>query len=376
MFTFHEGNRVRTGQSGHAYVFDSMSGESYIFNRQMANGAQSQVQLVTNIETHEVVVQKVSKHRPTVKDGYDLANIPEDNEVRILDHLNALALNPVHVLAGVTPRWSTCISHERVLVEVYGPRPKIQCMQVSYWKFCNASSVASLFSSWSAGFMADDMEGKLFPVCETLHFMYQAGHGAVYQGDLHTGNIFVHYDSHSAQDGLPDFYVGDFGWACTASEDLAESEASYDERGLQQLVRHTVAPWTNTWTAKPPNTPPPSEQAAGLQRLMKMIKFVDAQDELMAARNPRSRPPSLAEVVREARKLEESALRAERGTVHFEMVAKWGEAKLARSKEEAPFVFASQKLEAPPQIQEMKVAQAKKYGYANIEGPWTLVDSE
>ncbi|KAK3297436.1 uncharacterized protein B0H64DRAFT_431372 [Chaetomium fimeti] len=408
MFTFLQGNVVRTGQSGHAYVFDAMSGETYIFNRPMIKGAQSQVQLVTNIRTHEVVVQKVSKRKPTIKDGYDLAKVPEDNEVRILDHLNALVLNPVYDLPSVTPRWSTCISHEKIAVESRGRRPKIQCLQISYWKFCNANSVASVFSNWCAGHMANDMEGRLFP----------AGSEAVYHCDLHMGNIFVHYDEQSAKDGLPDFYIGDFGWACTASESLAHSEASHDDRGRKylhpgysppftssspfreptpgaarpgerrrwdvdrliggvwQLERHTVLPWTNAWTMKPASPPPPSKQAEGLQRLMRMIKFVDAQDETMAARNPRSRPPSLVEVVREARKLEASALRAERGTIDFEMFSKWGQTKLAQSKEEAPFVFPSENRGAPFQIQELRVARAENYGNTNIEGPWTLVNSE
>jgi hypothetical protein len=422
MFKFIRGNRVRTGQAGHAYVFDSMSGQSYIFNRPLPSGAQNQVQLVTNIHTHEVAVRKVSKQKPAVQDAHNLAQIPEDNEVRILDHLNAIVHNPVYLLTGLTPRWSTCISHERVAVQPQGRISAGECLRISYWKLCNGGSVSSVISNWNSGFMFNNMEGKLFPVsfvarciaqvCETLHFMYHAGHEAVYHCDLHLGNIFVHYESDPGNDGLPNFYIGDFGSAHTASEvwrndrthmyldsgysppaskklrarepALGTAPASKRWRwdvtrflsALEQLTRHTVVPWTNSGSANLPNPPPLSEQAAVLGGLVKMLEFVDAQDGEMAARNPTSRPPSLVEVVRAAKRVEEFALKAEMYTEPFDVVAKWGELQLAWSQNEKPFVFASEERPAPPQTLDMTVARAENYGKANIVGPWTLVDSE
>jgi hypothetical protein len=428
MFEFVRDNRVRTGQSGHAYVFDSMSGQSYIFNRPLPSGAQNQVQLVTNIHTHEVAVRKVSKQKPAVQDAHDLAQVPDDNEVRILDHLNALVRNPVYLLTGLTPRWSTCISHEKIAVQPQGRIPTAECLRISYWKLCNGGSVSSVISNWRSGFMSDNMEGKLFPVsfvarciaqvCETLHFMYHAGHEALYHYDLHLGNIFVHYESDPGNDGLPNFYIGDFGWARTASEGQANSETwrndrahmylgdgcsppPFDERrarepalgaaptgkrlrwdvtrflrALEQLTRHTAVPWTNSGSADLPNPSPLSEQAAALGGLVKMLEFVDAQDGEMAAHNPTSRPPSLVEVVRAAKRVEEFALKAEMYTEPFDVVAKWGELQLAWSQNEKAFVFASGERPAPPQTLDMTVVRAENYGRANIVGPWTLVDSE
>ncbi|KAH6641000.1 hypothetical protein F5144DRAFT_590387 [Chaetomium tenue] len=380
-----------------------MSGETYIFNRLLSSGSQSTVQLVTNIQTYELVVRKVSKYKPVVRNAHDLANVPEDNEVRILDHLNALRLNPAYLLTGLTPRWSTCISYEKI-VQSCGPEPRTECLQISYWKLCNAGSLSSVIDSWYSGSMADIMEGMLFPVsvlarciaqvCETLHFMYQAGHEAVYHCDLHLGNIFVHYDSYPGTDGLPDFYLGDFGWARTASEEQAASQtrgrapgaASAGERRrwdvtrllsmLEPLLRCTVVPWKRSWSVEPPSVPLQSKQAMALQGLINMLKYVDAQDEAMAARNPTSRPPYLVEVVREAKRVEEFALQAEMGTASFEVVSKWGQLQLELSHQEKPHVFACEEWATQPQLQDMGAAQAERYGKAYIEGPWTLINSE
>lgn len=428
MFQFTRGNHVWTGQTGHAYVFDSMSGESYIFNRPLPSSSQNRVQLVTNIHTHEVAVRKVKTEKLVVKDTHDLARVPEDNEIRILDHLNALVHNPVYLLTGLTPRWSTCISHEKIAVPSQGPILRAECLQISYWKLCNAGTVCSVMSSWHWGHMSDNMEGKLFPVsfvarciaqvCETLHFMYQAGPEAVYHCDLHLGNIFVHYESKTGNDGLPNFYIGDFGWARTASEALDDSEAWREDRAhmylnsgyspppadewqtrdpapgtasvgerrrwdvgrflsaLEQLTRHTAVPWNNGWNAGLANPSPASQQAVELGKLVERLKFVDAEDEKEAARNPRSRPPGLVEVVREAKRLEEFALQAEMHTEPFDLVARWGQLQLAHSQNEKPFVFATEERPAPPQILDMRTARAENYGKANIVGPWTLVDSE
>ncbi|EAQ86430.1 hypothetical protein CHGG_07683 [Chaetomium globosum CBS 148.51] len=389
-----------------------VSGETYIFNRLLYSGSQSTVQLVTNIQTYEVVVRKVSKYKPVVRNAHDVANVPEDNEVRILDHLNALRLNPVYLLTGLTPRWSTCISHEKV-VQSSGPESQTECLQVSYWKLCNAGSLSSFIDCWCSGSMADNMEGMLFPVsvlarciaqvCETLHFMYQGRpRGRLSLRSAPGTTYLVHYDSYPGTDGLPDFYLGDFGWARTASEEQADSQttpginwqgrarapgaASAGERRrwdvtrflsmLEPLMRWTVMPWKRRWSAEPPNVPLQSKQAMALQGLITMLKYVDDQDETMAARNPTSRPPYLVEVVREAKRVEEFALQAEMGTESFEVVSKWGQLQLARSHQEKPHVFASEEWATQPQLLDMGAAQAERYGKAYIEGPWTLVNSE
>ncbi|KAK4031786.1 hypothetical protein C8A01DRAFT_51253 [Parachaetomium inaequale] len=412
MFTYLGGGRVRTGKSGHAYIFNAKSGEFYIYNRELAVGAQSNVQLVTNVSTHEVVVRKVSRHRRDLKDESDLATMPRDNELRILDRLNSIRHNSVYPQPGLTPRWTTCISHEDLAIMSTGPRPRLQCAQVSYWKLCNGSDLADLSSRWYRGEFGKEMLGHVFPVClvarciaqvcETLHFMYQAGPEAVYHNDLHLGNIFLHYDSRS-NGGLPDFYLGDFGLAFTASEDLAgrakqapvapglfpgidgpNERERWDvvtfRSAIENIDHYTRIPLTEAFD--PPSPKPPSEQSVRLQRLMYMLKFIDGQDEQLAARNPQSRPPSLLEVILEAKKLEASALEIERDTVPFKALMAWGRSLKARALREEPYVFESEKRPEPPERvhvfmqQQMRVAQAEKHGEDIVEGPWTLVESE
>jgi serine/threonine protein kinase len=448
MFTYLGGGCVRTGKSGHAYILNAKSGESYIYNRELATGAQSYVQLVTNVSTHEVVVRKVSRDsdRRDLKDESDLATVPKDNELRILDRLNSIRRNPVYPQPGLTPRWTTCISHENLAIMSSGPRPRLQCARVSYWKLCNGGDLADLRLRWVRGSFGEETEGHLFPVClvarciaqvcETLHFMYQAGPEAVYHIDVHLSNIFLHYDS-SSNGGLPDFYLGDFGLAVTAREDLAGRakhapvhpwrSSEFDERerwdvaafrsAIEYVAQLTRIPLTSAPAPCSPKAPSeqsmqlqeyidqltrvpltsaldpcslkaPSEQSVQLQRLMYMLQFMDNQDEQLAARNPQSRPPSLLEVIHEARKLEASALEIERDTVPFKALMAWGRSLEARALREEPYVFEGKKTRkrayasvseakaAPLQTQRTRVAQAEKHGEDILEGPWTLVESE
>lgn len=335
MFTILNNRRVRTGQAGYAYLFTTESDTSYLFNRPLFSGSQSHVQLVTNTLTHELTVQKVSKLRPVLQTADNLTKVPEDNEIRIINLLNALTQHPVHPLPELTPRWTTLISHENVAVAKQGPNsvPRTECVRISYWKLCNGGDLATLASDWAGGLIPGIAPGHLFPVsvvalciaqvCETLHFMYHAGNETIYHGDLHAVNVFLHFTSDNTpthNHGLPDFYLGDFGWATTASEDQAYSAAWHkvyqykyictsdlpypidgfvkpqpapgtqdpDERrrwdvgrfleGLQDLIQHTLTPYTPksnkkdinnllspaphlTWTdPNNPHTQPPKAQ--------------------------------------------------------------------------------------------------------------------
>lgn len=374
MFSIPRPGCVATGKQGHAYVFDSSSGESYIFLGHLAGGAQSIVQLVANIYTNEVVVRKVSKRRPLLTNGRSITDLPEDREIRILDHLTSLAHNPINAVTG-TPRWAPYIGHEDISLMSTWPRPAMVCSRVSYWKLCNGGSLVDWVRDWRMGpsengppqpFSLTPDEPCPFPisiaarciaqVSETLHFMYNAGREAVYHGDLHLGNVFVHFGERS--DGLPDFYLGDFGWARTASEALADGLSLYGG-GLSNASLSGTNTDQDSPPSPPPGTAPPgqrrrwdmlrfsnsikvmtqmvipvtgprSDEAKGLERLITMLQWLNEQEALLAASNPHSRPHSLVEFIREARKLERSALLVEKNTEEFKNFIALGKKRPSR----------------------------------------------
>ncbi|KAL2132111.1 hypothetical protein VTI74DRAFT_4200 [Chaetomium olivicolor] len=422
MFSLHAGC-VKAGKPGHAYLFDSSSGESYIFLRNLAGGAQSNVQLVANVLTHEVVVRKVSKTKFPVDNNNNLIALAPDREAEILTLLNSLFHNPTHPLPSIHPRWTTCLSHEDLLTMSLGPRPRPVCARISYWKLCNGGSLADWARFWSEGsgplppaflprhapFPVCVVARAIAQVCETLHFMYNAGPDPVYHCDLHLGNVFVHFeDGEGGMLPLPEFYLGDFGWARTAVEARADGEVMYGARvgvleqcdalhpgaehfsappgtappgqrrrwdvarfkdALDSLVRLAVP--AKGWLT-PPDETPVSEQGVALQKLMMMMQWLDDQDQMLAAQNPKSRPPSLLELARQAKKLEETALAAEQESEQLEAFITLGTHQARRiMKGGRPYVFRGQ----PSLTDDMRKAQAESYGKANIDGPWSLVKS-
>ncbi|KAL2262517.1 hypothetical protein VTK26DRAFT_1097 [Humicola hyalothermophila] len=430
MFSLPRPGCVAAGQRGHVYIFDSTSGDSYIFLGNLASGSQSTVQLVANMFTKEVVVRKVSKAKlPQTVGAKERGltssnNRPENCEVRILEHLNALLHNPVCTVA-VTPRWTTCIAHENVSTTVGGPWPRTVISRVSYWKLCNGGSLADwtwdpdcveVSLNWNPKLPSlpgpSEDRASALPisivarcirqVSETLHFMYNAGHEAVYHCDLHLGNVFLHFDPNGADGGLPNFYIGDFGWSRTASEDWANGSdgslygpprgrtasgmpslgsASPGQRRRWDLDRfgdaikimtRLAAPETAGPLTPPDQSSPLSKHAKGLKGLIMMLQFLNDQEALLATKNPRSRPTSLAEFIREAKKLEEAALAAENNTDRFRRFIALGRRRAEHiMKRLKPHVFPSD-LALPA---EARKTRAENYGRANIEGPWSLMES-
>jgi hypothetical protein len=129
MFSFPRPDVVQTGTPGYAYLYDAASGKSYIHLKTVGDGNQSAVKLVANTDTGEHVIQKIDgvwllPPNPLI-DPRDLGNKPANREIRILAYLNSLIHNPTTPIAPLTPRWTTCISHDG------------RERAISYWKLCN-----------------------------------------------------------------------------------------------------------------------------------------------------------------------------------------------------------------------------------------------
>jgi hypothetical protein len=193
----------------------------------------------------------------------------------------------------------------------------------------------------------------------------------------------LHFDPH-CKGALPDFYVGNFAYSKTATESLLDTKLKYaSERGPRHLLLPHTAPlgqrqrWdiaTFIETLKKHcihnAVTPESEQAVGLQRLMALLTLLDDQDRDLAARDPNSRPPSLLEVVQEAKKLEMTALAVEQDTEQFKASIARGRARAEKDlKADKPFVFR------PRTMPKVNKAAAEKFGRKHIGGSFKVMES-
>ncbi|KAK3403367.1 hypothetical protein B0T20DRAFT_486349, partial [Sordaria brevicollis] len=232
----------------YVYRFDSTIPHlQCYFVRSLGYGVQSYAQLVMDRETGLKVVQKVDKRLHP-------SNLQEEEpaEISILRRLTTS-----HGLAGYQPRWITLLNYEKVpLYQETKPSCGNLSHQVSYWKFCNGGTLHGLLRPY---IMQQEplLYGELcrqngqpslsvlpkLPIslvarairhiCETLEVMYQGGSEPVYHCDLHTNNIFLHW---TKEDPLPQFYIGDFGMAKTATQSLL------NRRPLNHQLEGTALP--------------------------------------------------------------------------------------------------------------------------------------
>lgn len=247
---------------GYVYLFDStIPHQRYYFVSELGYGVQSHAQLVLDRETGLKVVQKVDrKLRPSTLEHEEPADIT------ILRRLISS-----HRLADYRPRWITLLNYDQVPAYQETERAGTHLnYQVSYWKFCNGRTLYNMVDPyileqtlWLAGNQNGTAPGVPLPkipislvarairnICETLEVMYQGGTEAVYHCDLHASNIFLHW---TKEDPLPEFYIGDFGMARTASQSLLDSKKFCPKNGIP-------------FDKQPQGTKPPDVAPEGSQR--------------------------------------------------------------------------------------------------------------
>ncbi|CCC08983.1 hypothetical protein SMACR_03188 [Sordaria macrospora] len=247
---------------GYVYLFDStIPHQRYYFVSELGYGVQSHAQLVLDRETGLKVVQKVDrKLRPSTLEHEEPADIT------ILRRLISS-----HRLADYRPRWITLLNYDQVPAYQETERAGTHLnYQVSYWKFCNGRTLYNMVDPyileqtlWLAGNQNGTAPGVPLPkipislvarairnICETLEVMYQGGTEAVYHCDLHASNIFLHW---TKEDPLPEFYIGDFGMARTASQSLLDSKKFCPKNGIP-------------FDKQPQGTKPPDVAPEGFQR--------------------------------------------------------------------------------------------------------------
>jgi len=103
MFSFLRPSCVLTGTPGYAYIFNAMSDESYILAGSLAVGLAEQGAAGGQHPHPRGGCLKGKQAETAPERPSPSANVPEDREVRILDHLNSLIHNLVHPSPGFTP---------------------------------------------------------------------------------------------------------------------------------------------------------------------------------------------------------------------------------------------------------------------------------
>ncbi|KAM7205109.1 hypothetical protein V8F20_003246 [Naviculisporaceae sp. PSN 640] len=231
----------------YAYLFkDEAQHRQYLFVDGLASGESNSAQLVRDVQTGELVVRKVLK-RPFPG---PLPPPTLDKEVEIIQLIRSFAIRS-HLSF---PRFAHLISSQDVALrsgKEAGDRG-IKYTRVSYWKLYNGGTVADIIQpqvEWMEMSRERPIPYALVArfikqTCETLQLMYYGSRDQIiFHRDLHSGNIFIHWETGLDSNGdgelaLPDFYIGDFGnsEAVSLSPGLLEHPWDIDIRSLLSVI--------------------------------------------------------------------------------------------------------------------------------------------
>lgn len=194
-----------------AYLF-KYKGSDFVFCRTAGHGAEAQAQVVRKVSTGELFIRKVSKHR---LEGHQCTS---PNEFRLMeDHLSKPPRSP-----DIYPLIPQLYGHEKI------PSSNGKFHLVSYWQLMNGGSVQDIiltkYNSFKytkfnpdTRFPARLIARMIHQVLSSLQHLYTVYEKPIFHRDLHSGNIWIHFPRVPSSTGelsdVPDFYLGDFGYA-------------------------------------------------------------------------------------------------------------------------------------------------------------------
>ncbi|KAK3355754.1 hypothetical protein B0H65DRAFT_57406 [Neurospora tetraspora] len=193
-----------------AYLF-KFRGSDYVFCRMAGHGAEAQAQVVQKVSTGELLIRKVSRNR------LDRSKCIEPNEFHLMEeYLSKPPRSP-----DIRPLIPKFYGYEKI------PSKNGKFHLVSYWQLLNGGSVKDLILTKYMTFKHTKFNpDKRFParlIARMLHQVFSSlqhlytvyEKKPIFHKDLHPGNIWVHFPP--SGDGelsdIPDFYLGDFGYA-------------------------------------------------------------------------------------------------------------------------------------------------------------------
>ncbi|KAH8781033.1 hypothetical protein F5883DRAFT_516390 [Diaporthe sp. PMI_573] len=183
---------------GHVF----MDGEDqYLFIKILGSGLYATAQLVLQVQTGELVVRKVDKRL------FDELEKQEEDPERILFQVQSQARQ-----RGLQPNVSHLYSaDDKPAPQRRGGR-ELLYHRVRYFKFYNGGTLSEFWQACETRDIAPPPSlilTMIRDVIQALHFMYSMKPYFVMHGDLHRGNIFLHWEQNAS--GGPRFFLGDFG---------------------------------------------------------------------------------------------------------------------------------------------------------------------
>lgn len=193
-----------------AYLF-KFRGSDYVFCRTAGHGAEAQAQVVQKVSTGELLIRKVSKNR------LEWSKCVEPHEFRLVEEYIS---KPPRV-PGLVPLIPKLYGYEKL------PAKGGQFHLVSYWQLINGGSLKDLIltkynsikhTMFNPGtrLPARLIARMLHQVFSSLQHLYTVYPGnPIWHKDLYPGNVWIHMPptSDGELSDIPDFYLGDFGYA-------------------------------------------------------------------------------------------------------------------------------------------------------------------
>lgn len=184
----------------YCHVF--MDGEDqYLFIKILGSGMYATAQLILQVQTGELVVRKVEKRR------LDELEKEEEDPERILFLIQSQARQ-----RGLQPNVSHLYSADDEPAPQRRGGRKLLYHRVRYFKFYNGSTLSDFYQACETRDIAPPPSlilTMIQDVVQALHFMYSMKPNFVMHGDLHRGNIFLHWEQNVSRG--PRFFLGDFG---------------------------------------------------------------------------------------------------------------------------------------------------------------------
>lgn len=178
-------------------------GDQYLFVKILGTGSEASAQLVVHLQTGELVVRKVAKRL------LDEEETEVEDPERILFSLQTQAHKH-----GIQLKVSHLYSADDEPAPQRRGGRSLQYHRVKYFKFYNGGTLEDFHRACKTRSIAPPpslIRTMIEDVVQALNFMYSMKPLFVIHGDLHWGNIFLHWEENAS--GGPHFFLGDFGWS-------------------------------------------------------------------------------------------------------------------------------------------------------------------
>lgn len=193
-------HKVLKMKFGHVF----MDGEDqYLFIKILGTGSDATAQLVLHVQTGELVVRKVAKRLLD----------EEETEVEDPERILFLLQTQAHQ-HGMQLKVSHLYSADDEPAPQRRGGRSLRYHRVKYFKFYNGGTLEDFHRACKTRDMAPPPSlilTMIEDVVQALNFMYSMKPCFVIHGDMHWGNILLHWEDDTSRG--PHFFLGDFGWA-------------------------------------------------------------------------------------------------------------------------------------------------------------------